>query len=197
MRLPKPRLRGATSLETCIQRRRSSRNYSRAVLELDDLSQLLWAAQGLTGIGGLRTSPSAGALYPIRTYLLATAVRSVGPGLYQYDSDYHQLKARIMGRMRPELTPCKLDGCVEHAPALIVLAADYRAPRREFGDNAVRLVHIEAGHIGQNICLQATGLGVATIGLGAFDIEALRRILKLPETQTPVYVIALGKSDTQ
>jgi len=157
------------------------------------ISQLLWAAQGVTALGGLRTAPSAGALYPLRTYLMAAKVRGLPPGLFKYDPDDHYIRGLRHGDLREPLISAGVDPCIGNAGAAIILAADYRGATREFGDGARRLIHIEAGHAGQNVCLQATSLGLGVIGLGNFDTGAVQRELNLREQEHPVYMLVIGR----
>jgi SagB-type dehydrogenase family enzyme len=191
--LPRPKLRGTTALETCLSQRRSTRQFDTAPISVSATSQLLWAAQGVTGLGGLRTAPSAGALYPLRTYLVAARVRALPAGLFKYDANDHYIRCLRQCDLREDLVEAGVDVCVRDAAGAIVLAADYRSASREFKDLACRLVHIEAGHAGQNVCLQATALGLGVIGLGAFDTDGLRRVLELREQEHPVYVLAFGR----
>jgi len=191
--LARPKLRGTLPLETCLQSRRSARTFAAAGISMSDFSQVLWAAQGITGLGGLRTAPSAGGLFPIRTYAVISRIAGLPAGIYKYNPDEHYIRFLVEGAPLPELIGAGLDGCSAGAPVLIVLAADYRSPIREFGDKAQRLVQIEAGHIGQNICLEATALGLGVIGLGSFDPVAVRSILQLKEQEQPLYMLAVGK----
>ena len=191
--LPRPKLRGSVPLEACLLARRSTRQFAAAALSLNEISQLLWAAQGVTGLGGLRTAPSAGALYPIRTYLFCGRVRGLPVGLYKFDPDDFFIRYLQTKDIRPPLVADGLDPLVRDAPALIILASDYRMPQREFGENARRLVHIEAGHIGQNIGLQAAAMGMGAIGLGAFHLDAMRKHIGLKEHEEPIYIIAAGR----
>jgi len=191
--LPRPQIPGSSPLDMCLQTRRSARQFAGTPVSMAEVSQLLWAGQGVTALGGLRTAPSAGALYAIKTYLAAAGVRGLTRGMYQYDADENHLRFLLPGDLRPALLAAGVDVCTQDAAALMVLAADYRRPTREFGENARRLVHIEAGHIGQNVCLEATALGLGVIGLGAFRAEEVRQALHLSEHQEPVYVLAFGK----
>jgi SagB-type dehydrogenase family enzyme len=173
--------------------RRSTRQFAPASVSLSEIAQLLWAAQGVTGLGGLRTAPSAGALYPMRTYLFCGRVRGLPVGMYRYFPDDHYIRFLLARDVRPALLADGIDRAVADAPALIALATDYKMPTREFGEQARRLVHIEAGHIGQNVCLEATAIGIGAIGLGSFPIEAVRRHLGLRDGEEPVYILAVGR----
>ena len=194
VQLPAPRQRGAVSLEECLSARRSCRIFTDDPVGLADLSQLLWAAQGVTGVGGLRTAPSAGASYPLETYVCAARVDGLPAGVYHYDPDSHALKLLFRGdRGRSLVRGACNQNCVAGAAAAIVLTAVYRRLQAEFGPGATRLTHLEAGHAMQNVCLQATALGLGVIGLGRIDEAALRNALRLPERHEPVSVVIVGR----
>jgi SagB-type dehydrogenase family enzyme len=191
--LPPPRLAGNKSIEECLKRRRSCRMFADEPVTLEQVSQLLWAAQGVTGLGGLRAAPSAGAVYAIHTYLIAMNATGLRPGAYAYDPDRHVVSLWKAGAMRAKLKRAAIDQEeVENAAAAIVLAADYGRARREFGDAGTRLVHIEAGHIAENVCLQATALSLGVITFGKTDPVEIKRIVDLPEPEEHTYLILAG-----
>jgi SagB-type dehydrogenase family enzyme len=192
--LPAPQVAGSVALEHAIRKRRSCRIFSGEPLALSDLGQLLWAAQGVTGLGGLRAVPSAGAVYPLRTYVIAGDVQNLAPGVFLYDCDSQVLKPLLSGDKRRALVAAAADQeCFADAAALILFAAVYSRMHANFGPRGERLAHIEAGHCGQNVCLQATALGLGVIGLGVFDDAAVKELLEIPERETPLYFIALGR----
>jgi SagB-type dehydrogenase family enzyme len=193
--LPTPTAVSTASLASCLSRRRSVRDYGAAALDLESLSQLLWAAQGVTAPGGLRTAPSAGAIYPLRAYVIAGNVDRLAAGVYQYDPDAHELMPLEPGDKRKRLA--KAAGgqdCVESCAAAVLLTAWYRRIQREFGEETgTRLAAIEAGHIGQNFCLQATALGLGAIGLGKLDEAAMKLLLPIPQDEEPIYMMLSGR----
>ena len=185
--LPRPRTKGDVSLEHCLLKRRSVRSYKNAAVSLADISQLLWSAQGITGEGCLRAAPSAGALYPLETYLAAGNVDG------DYRSDHHELVLVKAGDLRPELARAALDqDCVANAAAIILFAAVYARTSGKYGRRAARYVHMEAGHAAQNVCLQAAALSLGTVTVGAFEDDEVKRIAKLPEAQEPTYLMPIG-----
>ncbi len=191
--LPPCEAAGSLPLDTCLRLRRSTRDFTPQPLTLAQLSQLLWAAQGVSGLGGLRTCPSAGAIYPLRTYVLAGAVQSAPAGLYHYDPDQHAMAALWRGDKRKSLAAAALgQECVEQAPLIVVLASDYRRITRELGERGRYVTHLEAGHAGQNFLLQATALGLGAIGLGRFDPDIVNSLLGLPEDEEPLYLLLAG-----
>lgn len=192
--LPSPRLSGGKCLEHCLVNRRSCRMFGEGPLTLAQTSQLLWAGQGITGLGGLRTAPSAGAVFPLYLYLIALRVQGLKPGVYTYDLDRCALALLKAGDMRAKLlkAACNQDE-VESAAAGILIAANYARSKREFGEDGVKLAHMEAGHIAQNILLQATALSLGALGMGRIDVAAMNRALDLPATHSSLYLLLAGE----
>lgn len=189
-----PALAAGPSLDFCLRTRRSARDYAAHPLTFDHVARLVHAAQGCTGLGGLRAAPSAGALYPIRSYLLAANVEGLAPGLYSFDPDGEVLRLLRKGDKRKQLARAAAgQSCVEECACALLLTGWYKRAQREFGDAAPRLAAIEAGHIGQNFCLQATALGLGSIGLGRLDPEAVRLLLRLPDDEEPLYLLLAGR----
>ncbi|MBZ5611271.1 MAG: SagB/ThcOx family dehydrogenase [Acidobacteriia bacterium] len=192
--LPQPRTKGETSLEHCLLNRRSVRSYRDVPLLLDAVGQLLWAAQGVTAEGHLRTAPSAGALYPLEVYLVAGNVDGVSPGLYHYRPERHELLLVKPGDLRQELARATFEqDCVQSAAATILFAAVYARTGGKYGQRATRYVHMEAGHAAQNVCLQAAALGLGTVTVGAFQDDEVKRVAELPESHEPVYLMPVGR----
>ncbi len=194
--LPLPRLKGNMSLEESIAYRRSIREYLDKPLTLNQLSQLLWAAQGLTELKwGFRASPSAGATYPLEIYVVVAenGVEGLEPGIYHYDPYTHTIRLTRKGDFVDELyEACLRQPWVKEAPVNIVIVAEYERTTRVYGERGIRYVHIEVGHVGQNIYLEATALGLGTVAIGAFYDDQVREILGLPPNYHPLYVMPVG-----
>ncbi len=193
--LPEPSLIGEMSVEEAIYRRRSVRVYLREPLTLKELGQLLWAAQGITlPEKGFRAAPSAGATYPLVLYVSVRGggVRGLAPGIYLYEPMGHRLYLVKTGDFSEELARAALDqSWVRDAPVCIVITANFERTTSVYGERGVRYVYMEAGHVGQNIYLQATALGLGTVAVGAFYDEEVRRILGCPED--PLYIFPVGR----
>lgn len=167
--LPPPRLDGRMSLEKCLAARRSVRHFNRGPLPLRHAAQLLWAAQGITSPAGYRTAPSAGALYPLEVCLAAGTVADLAPGVYRYLPVPHELEQIRQGDVRPVLTEDAFgQSAVNHGAAVLAIAAVYEKTTGKYGRRGMQYVHLDAGHAAQNICLQATALGLGTVPIGAF-----------------------------
>lgn len=189
--LPAPRVRG--ELQLALRNRRSRRAYSREALALDEVSQVLWSAQGTTSNTGKRTVPSAGALYPLKLHLLASRVNELPVGLYDYEPVQHALLERRLGDCRSELAAAAhQQDCVRSAAAILVIAAVFERTTQKYGERGVRYVHMEAGHAAQSVYLMAGSLGIGTVLVGAFDDREVKRVLQLPPEQEPLGLMPLG-----
>jgi SagB-type dehydrogenase family enzyme len=192
--LPEPSRDGTISVERALARRRSIRSYGKEPLPLAALSQILWAAQGITHPDGFRTAPSAGALYPLELYVVAGAVTGLRPGVYRYDPVRHRLSLHAEGDLRNELAVAALEqDWVAEAPAVLVLSAVYARSSRKYGTRAPRYVHMEVGHTAQNVYLQAVALDLGTVMVGAFHDRRLQRVLRLSGELEPLGLMPVGK----
>jgi SagB-type dehydrogenase family enzyme len=186
--LPEPSLKGAMSVEEALAARRSVRAYADRALSDEHLGQLLWAAQGITHKErGLRTAPSAGALYPIEIYVFT------GDGVFHYSPHDHTLTQMKAGDQRAALATAALgQGSVRTNGAVILIAADYARTATKYGDRAKQYVDIEVGCVCQNVLLQATALGIVGVPVGAYNDADVKRVAALPDEQTPLLLVPLG-----
>ena len=206
IKLPSPQLKGRVSLEEAILRRRAVRRYRREPLELSQLSQILWSAQGITGNDDLRAAPSAGATYPLEIFVVVgkqgvitgetkQASEALPAGIYHYEVDSHSLSLHKPADVRPDLARAALDEeFIIEAPVNIVICALYHRTSSRYGGRGERYVHMEVGHAGENIHLQAVALGLATVEVGAFHDEEVRKVLGVEEQIKPLYIMPLGKA---
>jgi len=195
-KLPPPSQGGGMSVEESIARRRSVRRFKRESLSLSQLSQVLWSAQGITHAQGLRAAPSAGATYPLEVYVFVGqgGVEGLEPGIYHYNVENHSLNLHKEGDLREQLSLAALDQeFIVQAPVDIVICALYERTAWQYGRRAERYVHMEAGHVGENIHLQAVALGLAVVMVGAFSDEDVSRVMGLEREVKPLYIIPLGK----
>ena len=188
MPLPPPAKKGRMSLEETLVRRRSVRGFTRQPLTEQELSQLLWALQGITGPAGQRTAPSAGALYPLEIYVLTAS------GFYHYEPRGHQLSRRSDHDLRPTVFRASLEQeAVREAAAVFVVAAVYGRTAQKYGEaRAPRYVHLEAGHAAQDLLLEAVALGLGAVLIGAFYDAQVSKALSLPADHEPLYLIPVG-----
>lgn len=192
--LPTPVHDSETSVEKALLERRSLREYGREPLTLAEISQLLWAAQGITHPAGLRTAPSAGALYPLEIYLLTGNVTNLRAGIYHYKPENHALSLIAEGDQRPALRQAALDqSAVQDAAAVIVIAAIYERTTVKYGERGVSYVHMEVGSVAQNVYLQATSLDLGTVFIGAFHEDEVKRVLHLAADEQPLCLMPVGR----
>jgi len=194
--LPKPALKGKVSIEETIARRRTIRRFTSEPLSLSQLSQLLFAAQGITEpIRGKRAAPSAGALYPLEVYIVVGkgGVSGLSAGIYHYLVKNHSLELKMKGDFQKKISASALyQRWVATAPVIFVIAADYSRTTKKYKDRGIRYVHIEVGHCGENIALQAVGLGLGAGFVGAFWDGKLASSLALGKNEVPLYIIPVG-----
>lgn len=194
MKLPQPQIKGRVSLEEAIKKRTSVRKFSPKPLSLQHLSQILWAAQGITQENDTkRTCPSAGALYPLEIYLVVKNVENLRAGIYRYDVFQHSIEFLSRGNYAERLADACLGQLfISEAPLVIVIGAEYERTTWRYGERGIRYVHMEAGHCGQNICLQVETLGLATVPVGAFWDREVKEVMDMPQNYEPLYIFPIG-----
>lgn len=194
MVLPEPRKESNTSIEEALLKRRSIREYKDEALSLEEISQILWSAQGITAPErGGRTAPSAGALYPLEIYLVVRKAENLGPGVYHYLPEGHKIKQVLEKDMSGELAIAGLNQMfIKEAPINIVVSAVFSRTTSKYGERGNQYVYMEAGHASQNIYLEVESLGLGTVAVGAFSDEEVKRILNLQE-EIPLYIMPIGR----
>lgn len=194
IKLSEPKHDSNTSIEEALLKRRSVRSFKDSPLSLAEVSQLLWAAQGITSPRGLRTAPSAGALYPLEIYVVAGNVDDLPEGVYNYRPVKHELVRVVKGDKRIELCDAALgQASVRNAAAVIVFAAVYERTTIKYADRGMQYVHMEAGHAAQNVFLQTVPLGLGTVVIGAFYDDAVKKVLNMSDREQPLYIMPVGK----
>lgn len=192
--LPEPRQQSATAVEWALAHRRSVRSFADGPLTVAEIGQLLWAAQGTTHPKGLHTAPSAGALYPLEIYLVAGRVDGLSAGIYAYDPAAHALKPVAEGDKRAEIARGAFRQMwIKDAPAIFLIAAVFSRTTIKYGKRGNRYVHMEAGHAGQNIALQAVALGLGSTIVGAFDDVRIKAVTGLGREEQPLTLIPVGR----
>jgi SagB-type dehydrogenase family enzyme len=195
IKLPKPNTRGTTSLEEALLKRRSVRAYSGEPLTIEEVSQLLWAAQGITErTQGLRTAPSAGALFPLEIYIVAGNVTGLAKGIYKYRPHVHEL-VKVAGQdVRKELGRAALEQeSLGDAPAVIVFSAVIERTSVKYGTRSTRYVQMEVGHAAQNVFLQATALNLGTVVVGAFYDDDVKKVIGMDAKESALYLMPVGR----
>jgi SagB-type dehydrogenase family enzyme len=183
-----------TSVERALLQRRSVRDYSSEALTLAEVSQLLWAAQGITNARGNRTAPSAGGIYPLEVFLVAGEVSGLEAGVYSYEPEGHELQFLLAGDHRSQLSDAALDQtAVGDAPAVIVITGVFERTTAKYGDRGRQYVHIEAGSASENVYLQALSLDLGTVFIGAFQDDEVSKVLQLSANEHPLGLIPVGR----
>lgn len=193
-----PLTEGGSSIWDVMRKRRSERRYRSAPVSLDQLSQLLWAAQGTTGGRGgvrFRTAPSAGALYPVETYLVIHDVETVDAGIYHYGVEHHELETLDLGDFRKEIARAALDQrMTAQANVVFVWTAVFERSKWKYRQRAYRYVYLDAGHIAQNVALAAVALGLGSCQIAAlYDREANELLGVDGVEESTVYMTTVGR----
>ena len=197
VRLEIPQKDKGMPLWEAIYRRRSVRNFSDKSLKKNMLSQLLWASQGITMESTgykLRTTPSAGALYPVETYLIIHNVEDIDPGIYHYSVENHELEQIRQGDFREAITHASLDQDMTFTSnAVFIWTAIFNRSKWKYNQRAYRYVYLDAGHIAQNLALAAVALGLGTCQIGAFFDEEVNALLDVDgEEESVLYMTVVG-----
>ncbi len=196
IQLPDPHTESDVSVEKAISSRRSKRDFKDKPIGMQQVAQLMWSAQGITGQRGRkRAAPSAGATYPMVVFVAVgeNGVGGIPAGVYRYVPEKHALKEIRSGDVRGGVAEAALgQNFIAEAPVDIILGANYRRTARRYGERAKRYVRMEAGHVSQNIYLQAETLGLGTVSVGAFEDDELSEVCDLPDNVAPLYVMPVG-----
>lgn len=186
--LPEPAMKGEISLEEALMGRKSVRKFRNEKLDMKQVSQILWSAQGINRKGThFKTCPSAGATYPLTAYAVTEE------GIFHYIPEGHKLEKIQDGDHREALSQaCLGQRCVAEAPLSVVFTAVYENTTGRYGDRGIMYVHMEAGHAAQNIHLQAVALGLGSVPVGAFTDEKVAKIIKCDKKEIPIYIVPVG-----
>ena len=188
LKLPPPRYESEVSIEKALLERRSIRSYKEEPLTLNELSQILWAAQGITEPKkGLRTAPSPRAVYLLQVYVLPGNVTNLPMGIYQYQPQGHELIKIADGDKKAELFKAAGQAPIKNAPvALVITGSSEKAQNPAW-------MYLEAGHAAENVYLQAVSLKLGTVAMGGFKEDEVRKVLSLPEKERVLYIMPIGK----
>lgn len=195
--LPKPNHKGKMSVEEAIYRRISTRHFKNISLTLQEVSQLLWAANGICvdGITGpSRSFPSAGGLYPLDVYFIALNVENLIKGLYRYHPDKNKLELIIPDDLKSKILKSAYNqSAFKTAAGVLVYAYDYDKMERHYGQRGtIRYAPMDIGHSAENVYLQAEALGIGTVAIGAFDDKKIEKLLKIKGKKV-IYLLPVGK----
>ena len=199
--LPSPSYKGTVSVEEALKARRTHRSFQPRPLTLKQFSQILWGAYGVTSqrYGSfLKTAPSAGALYPLDIYGVVGqgGVETLAPGIYHFRPENHAVELVKQGDLRAEVAGNALQQMwMARAPLLLVITGEYNRSSIKYGPRGVTYTHIEAGHVGQNVFLQAEAIGLKAGIVGAFNNRSVVTTMGVPPNQDPLLIMPVGYSD--
>ena len=195
IKLPPPVKTGGMSLAAALEARRTVRRFASRPLDLAQVSQLLWGADGVSDPRGLRTAPSAGATYPLDLYLVVgeRGVKDLPAGVYRYQVAAHALTPVAPGDARAAVARASLhQSWMAEAPVMVVITGEYRRCTARYGERGVRYTHMEVGNVSQNLFLAAEAQGLGAGIVGAFEDMALAQAVKLPPAHEPLLVMPVG-----
>jgi SagB-type dehydrogenase family enzyme len=190
--LPQPRTDGPVSVEAAIAQRRSVRRYGPESLTLDEIGQLLWSAQGITGNReNRRAAPSSGGRHPLIFYVCRS------DGIWRYHPQTHALTLHLEEDVREDLGEAAWrQEFVGEAPCVFAVSAIFARTTERYQERGrVRYVPMDLGHAAENLTLQAIALGLVSVSVGAFDDDAVKGVLALPDEEEPLYLIPVGHPD--
>lgn len=191
--LPAPNTTDGMSLTQALSLRRSIRTYSEEPVSLQEVSQLLWSAQGITNERGFRTAPSAGATFPLELYLMANNVEGLKKGIYHYHPLENGMEFIREGNLAPDLArACLSQAMVSDAGVVLIFAAVFERTTARYGERGIRYVHNEIGHAAQNVHLQAAAIDLGTVVIGAYRDEEVEQILDLGDELRVLYLMPVG-----
>ena len=199
--LPKPAYKGTVTVEEALKARRTHRSFGSRAVTLKQFSQMLWAAYGVTAKNFglfLKTAPSAGALYPLDIYGVVgeKTVETLESGVYHYRPDDHSINLIKKGDLRVGLAERSLQQMwIAEAPFILVITGEYQRSTIKYGRRGVTYTHIETGHVGQNIFLQAEALGLKAGIVGAFNNKQVIKAMGLPASHDPLVIMPVGYSE--
>jgi len=193
IKLPQILSSAAQPLEQLLAQRRCVREYAARPVTLAHVATLLWSAQGISSADGLRTAPSAGALYPMDVYLATGAVTGLVPGIYRYLPANCAIEQTGTGDRRAALVAAALDQTwLAEAALILIVTARYERTTGKYGRRGIQYVHMEAGHAAQNVLLTAVALDLAAAVVGAFDEGRVASVTGLSVKETPLYLVPVG-----
>ena len=200
IKLPEPKENRNTTLDYCFKKRKSIRDFSDDPIDLEQLSYLLWASTGIQRKEHsfeFRTAPSAGALYPIETYIVVNNVLKLEKGVYHYSIKDHELEEMKLGNFGIKTANGALgQGMCARAAVVFIWTSIFQRSKWKYGQRAYRYIYLDAGHIAENLALASIGLGLGSCQIGALFDEEINEIVDVNgESESTIYMSVVGKID--
>jgi SagB-type dehydrogenase family enzyme len=197
IKLPKPKEITKKTLDFCIKNRKSIRDFTEEPINLDQLSYLLWASTGIQREEHgyeFRTAPSAGALYPIETYIVVNNVTDLANGVYHYSIKDHCLEEVKTGDFGIKTANGALgQGMCARAAVVFIWTTIFQRSKWKYGQRAYRYIYLDAGHIAENLALVSTALGLGSCQIGALFDEEINEIVDVDgENESTIYMSVVG-----
>jgi SagB-type dehydrogenase family enzyme len=195
--LARPQRLPEADLWAVLRARRSRREFLPEALSAERLFLLLWSAQGISqgGPWSLRTAPSAGALYPVETYVCASRVEGLAPGVYHWELPEERL---ALVTARDDVAAAAGEAClgqtmVAAAPVTFIWSAVWGRGAQKYGNRALRYAYLDAGHLAENLHLAATALGLGACMIGAFLDDAMNELVGVDgDAESVIYAASAG-----
>lgn len=200
IKLPEPKENRNTTLDYCFKKRKSIRDFSDDPIDLEQLSYLLWASTGIQRKEHsfeFRTAPSAGALYPIETYIVVNNVLKLEKGVYHYSIKDHELEEMKLGNFGIKTANGALgQGMCARAAVVFIWTSIFQRSKWKYGQRAYRYIYLDAGHIAENLALASIGLGLGSCQIGALFDKEINEIVDVNgESESTIYMSVVGKID--
>lgn len=178
-------------LTKLLKKRRSIRNLSTKKLSMNNLSTILWSAQGINSKRRFRTAPSAGGLYPLTIYVIINNVKDLKKGFYQYDVINHTIILIKENDYSKQVADAAYkQHWIKNAPAIIIISGDYKITEKKYGLRSKLYIAIEIGAVAENIYLQASQLNLATTLVGGINQKIIQKLLTIKELPYALMPIA-------
>lgn len=189
---------GGMPLWEAVGRRRSVRDFQAKPIQKADLARLLWASQGITEQfrdGELRAAPSAGALYPVETYLVIQKVEGIEPGIYHYNVRQHELELLRKGDFSGQTAEAALEQeFLAEGAVVFIWTAVFARSGWKYRERAYRYIYLDAGHIAQNTALAAVALGLGSCQVAALYDDEVNALVGVDgEEESVVYMTVVGR----
>ncbi len=192
--LPEPTFMSNTSIENALLSRRSMRIFKPESLSIEEISQLAWAAQGVNDPRGFRTSPSAGAFYPINLYIVTQNVENLPKGIYKYKAEEHELIQIASEENASQFfNSITTQYSLKNPAAIFIFSAKVEQIIASYGSFGKKFLYMEAGHTTQNLYLQTTSLEIGTTMIGGVNEKEIRQALNMSSYEHPLCMMPVGK----
>lgn len=195
--LEKPQVISKLAFDEIIKKRKSIRDFSDKPISLNQLSYLLWASTGIQRKEygyEFRTAPSAGALYPIETYLVVNSVEGISAGIYHYSIKDHNLEQLKIGDFSNEIALAALDQVMcEYASVVFIWTAIFNRSKWKYDQRAYRYIYLDCGHIAENLALAATNINLGSCQIGALYDDEVNDIISVDGiNESTIYMSVVG-----